>query len=151
MKKRLGSIPPDYKDGFRERQAARMRLPVWVRYLMPIMIMSSILALTAGSIMLLWSLHRALHTEISLRTLSDIAGILIFLPSFIGAMAPGMMLLNLLLHHIPPMRRIFENNSRKAPGVAYREAMAQLRKVAIFLVPPSLILALIGAIEPWAL
>lgn len=127
-----------------------MRLPVWVRYLMPVMMMSSVLALTAVSMMLLWSLHRALHPEISLRTLSDSAGILMFLPSFLGAMAPGMMLLNLLLHHIPPMRRIFENNSQNAPGAAYRAAMGQLRKMAIILVPPSLILALIGAIEPWA-
>lgn len=127
-----------------------MRLPVWVRLLMPLIAMSSILALTAGSVVLLWSLHRTLHPEISFQAMSDSAGVLIFIPSFFGAVAPALMLLNLLLHRIPPLRNIFGKNSENASGASYQAAMRQLRKAAIVLVPPALILALIGATEPWA-
>jgi len=73
-----------------------------------------------------------------------------FFPPFFGVLAPALMLLNLCLHGIPPLRRIFEENSKGVPGASYDKAMSGLRKAAAILVPPSLLLALIGAIEPWA-
>jgi hypothetical protein len=127
-----------------------MRLPVWLGLLMPLMVMSTVLALTAGSIALLWSLHQALHPGISFRTLSGGAFALMFFPPFFGVLAPALMLLNLCLHGIPPLRRIFEENSKGVPGASYDKAMSGLRKAAAVLVPPSFLLALIGAIEPWA-
>ena len=127
-----------------------MRLPLWLGLLMPLMVMSTVLALTAGSIALLWSLHQALHPGISFRTISVGAFALMFFPPFFGVLAPALMLLNLCLHGIPPLRRIFEENSKGVPGASYDKAMSGLRKAAAILVPPSLLLALIGAIEPWA-
>jgi hypothetical protein len=117
---------------------------------MPLMVMSTVLALTAGSIALLWSLHQALHPGISFRTISGGAFALMFFPPFFGVVAPALMLLNLCLHAIPPLRRIFEENSKGVPGAYYDKAMSGLRKAAAILVSPSFLLALIGAIEPWA-
>jgi hypothetical protein len=70
--------------------------------------------------------------------------------SFFGVLAPTLMLLNLCLHAIPPLRRVFEENSKGVPAASYDKAMSGLRKAAAILVPPSFLLALIGAIEPWA-
>ena len=150
MSKRLDQDTRTYTRGFQARQAARMRLPTWLRLLMPIMVMSSVLALTAGSVALLWSLHRTLHPGISLGAMSGGAVALIFFSSFFGALAPAMMLLNVCLRRVPPLRRIFEENSKGVHGASYQESMSGLRKLAMVLVPPAFVLALIGAIEPWA-
>ena len=137
-----------YGSGFQARQAARMRLPLWLGLLMPLMFMSTVLTLTAGSIALLWSVHQAVHPGISFR--AGGAFVLMSFASFFGVLAPALMLLNLGLHAIPPLRRIFEENSKGVPGASYDKAMSGVRKAAAILVPPSLLLALIGAIEPWA-
>jgi hypothetical protein len=117
---------------------------------MPLMGMSTVLALTAASVAVLWSLHRTVHPGISFGTISGRALALMFFPSFFGVLAPALMLLNLCLRGIPPLRRIFEENSKGVPGASYEESMSSLRKLAVVLVPPALLLALIGAIEPWA-
>ena len=127
-----------------------MRLPVWVRLLMPLMVMSTVLALTAGSVAVLWSLHRTVHPGISFGKMSGGAFALMFFPSFLGVVVPALMLLNLCLHGIPALRRTFEQTSKGVPGASYEESMSGLRKFAVVLVPPALLLALIGAIEPWA-
>jgi hypothetical protein len=117
---------------------------------MPLMVMSSILTLSAGSVALLWSLHRILHPGISFGAMSGSAFALIFFPSFFGVWAPALMLLNLCLRGVPSLRRIFEENSKGVHGASYSESMRALRKVAMVLVPLALIPALIGAVEPWA-
>jgi hypothetical protein len=127
-----------------------MQLPIWLRLLMPLMVMSSVLALTAGSVALLWSLHRALHPGISFGVMSGGAFALIFFPSFFGVLAPALMLLNLCVRGVPPLRRIFEENSKGVHGASYQDSMSRLRKLAMVLVPLALVLALIGAVEPWA-
>lgn len=127
-----------------------MRIPYWLRLLVPFLIISFVLALSAGCVTLLWSLHRALHPEIAFRAVSRSAFILMFFPSFFGAMAPAAMLLNLLFRRIPPLRKIFENNAKGVRGASYRESMNGLRKATALFVPPALALALLGAVEPWA-
>jgi hypothetical protein len=117
---------------------------------MPLMVLSSVFAFTAASIALLWSLHRALHPGMPFAAISVGAFSLMFFSSFFGVLSPALMLLNLCLRVIPPLRRIFEENSRGVPGASYQESMSGLRKLAMVLVPPALVLALIGAIEPWA-
>jgi hypothetical protein len=139
-----------YSEDFRARQAARMRLPVWLRISMPLMAISSIVAVTAASVGLFWALHRMLHPGISFSAIPDAVFILIFFPSFFGAMAPALMLLNLALIRIPPLKQLFDKNSEGVPGASYKSSMSGLRKVAIIMLPPALALSLLGAIEPWA-
>jgi hypothetical protein len=132
---------------FRARQAARRRLPIWLALLMPIMAISAELGLTFVCIVLLWTIHRALHSASTLGA----AFILIFFSSFFFAIAPALMLLNFLLAQIPSLRRIFDRNAEGVPGASYRAAMKALWKVAKIIMPPALALGLLGAIEPWAL
>jgi len=126
-----------------------MRLPAWVRIFMPLTFMSLLLLLTAGSMILLWSLHRALHPSISFRSVSTGAISLMFYPTFVGLTAPALMLLNFCIHAVPGLRRIFEANSETVPRASYRESMRGLSKVAKAVALPALALALIGAAEPW--
>src|SRR5215475_6912707 len=69
-----------YGSGFQARQAARMRVPLWLGILMPLMVISTVLALTAGSIALLWSIHQVVHPGMSFR--AGGAFLLMFFASF---------------------------------------------------------------------
>jgi len=73
---------------------------------------------------------------------------LTFFASFIGAVAPALMLLNVCFRSIPPLRRIFEENSQGVPGASYQQSMRGLRKIAAFLVPLALVVALIASVAP---
>jgi len=82
--------------------------------------------------------------------MSGVARSLILFPSFFGLLAPTLMLLNYCFFCVPALRQIFEENSQGVPGASYDDSMSGLRKFAIWLAPPALVLALIGAVEPWA-
>ncbi len=127
-----------------------MRLPAWLRVLMPLTAMSCWLGLTAASAALLWSLHRALHPQIALRTISSPAMLLMLLASMAAAAPLAFILLNVLLRGAPPLQRMLDANSRGVPGASYAASMRQLRRAALLLVPPALLLGLVGAVEPWA-
>jgi len=127
-----------------------MRLPAWVRIFMPLTFMSLLLLLTTGSMILLWSLHRVLHPSISIRSVSTGAILLMFYPTFVGLTAPALMLGNFCFHAVPGLRHIFDANSKAVPGASYQRGMRSLSKVAKTLALPALVLALIGAAEPWA-
>ena len=139
-----------FERDFGARQAARMRLPAWLRVLMPLMGISCLLGLTAASVALLWSLHRAVHPQISLRTVSSPAMLLMAVASITAAAPTAFILLNALLRAVPPVRRALDENSRGVPGASYKASMRQLGRAALLLVPLALLLGLIGALEPWA-
>jgi hypothetical protein len=60
------------------------------------------------------------------------------------------MLLNLVLGRIHPLKRMFDQNANGVSGASYKNSMKGLWKFTSVAVPPALILALIGAFEPWA-
>jgi len=117
---------------------------------MPFLVVGMIAALTVVSVSLFGSLHRFLHPGVRFTEISGAAIALMIYPSALGVLAPALMLLNLCFYWIPPLRRIFERNSRGVPGASLDRAMTGLRKMALVVGPPSFLLALIGAIEPWA-
>jgi hypothetical protein len=141
---------PPIRGDFHARQVARARLPIWLALLMPFMALSSVFGLTTGFVTVLWTLHRALHPDISFTSKSDVAFPLMVFPAFLGAAAPALMLLNFVLARIPLLRRIFEGNAEGVKGASYQASMSALWKVARILVPPALVLSLLGATEPWA-
>jgi hypothetical protein len=136
-------------EDFQQRQAARMRLPGWLRLLMPLMVMASVFALTIASIELLWQLHRYFHPMAAFKSVSGAAQALMIIPAFFGSIVPALILLNLVLARIPALRQIFDTNAEGVAGASYQESMHNLRKGALIVVPPALILALVGAVEPW--
>jgi hypothetical protein len=135
---------------FQGRQVARQRLPKWLATLMPIMGMSAVCGLTFACFLVLWTIHRALHPEISFTGLSSAAFILMFFPTFFGSMVPAFMLLNFVFVRIVPLKRIFDKAAEGIPVASYQASMTGLGRAAIIIVPPALTLAIIGAIEPWA-
>jgi hypothetical protein len=134
------------RRGFAARQAARARLPVWLALLMPLMAIASVGGLTVASIFVLLTLHRTLHHAV----LSELPVVLMVVGAFMGAVAPAPMLLNFLLARFAPLRRIFERNAKGVPGASYQASMRALWRIARILVPPALMLGLVGAVAPWA-
>ncbi len=141
---------PHFDATFMRGRGARGRLPIWLALLMPFMALLSVFGLTIGFVTVLWTLHRARHPDISFASKSDVAFPLIVFPAFLGAVAPALMLLNFALACIPPLRRIFEGNAEGVKWASYQASMSALWKVARIHVPPALVLALLGAVEPWA-
>jgi len=116
---------------------------------MPLMASSAMCSLTALSVFVLWRLHKALHPEIPFSPM-PVAALVIFFASFFGAMAPALMLLNLILAHIPPLSRLLDKNGDRVPAASYKNSMGSLRKAAVVLVPVSLAVALLATIDPWS-
>jgi hypothetical protein len=98
----------------------------------------------------LWQLRSFLHPGVRF-DFSGTASGLIFFSVALGAIVPALMLANILLASITPLRRILDAKARGVPEAGYRDGMTALSKAALFISLPALILGLIGAIEPWAL
>src|SRR5262245_27461449 len=114
---------------------------------MPLMVISCTAAIVICSITVSVALHRALQPGVQL---SEGTIGFVIIASLIGLYPPALMLLNMFLHSIPALRRILDEDSKGVRGASYRKSIDQLRKVAIIFTPPALLVALIGAIEPWA-
>ena len=56
---------------------------------------------------------------------------------------------NVLVWLIPKARRKLNAEAQPHPGTTFREAQSQLLKVAIFLVPLSVSITMLGAMLPW--
>ncbi len=75
-----------------------------------------------------------------------ISSFLLATPIFFSSLVLGMMMANVLLWFVPPIRKIFENEARGIKGVLFSETMKSLGKVALYVVPTCFLLGLIGAV-----
>jgi hypothetical protein len=139
-------------EDFRKRQGARLRLPVWLRFAMPIVLMSFMLATTALIVIVANKMFITLHPEamppFGHRTLTLTQVFLLFPPFMIG-LPSSIILGNLFLWLIPPVRRILDQNARGVPGASFSQGMAAGRKMMIFAAVPGLILTFVGVWSPW--
>jgi len=56
---------------------------------------------------------------------------------------------NLLVRLIPPVRRVLDEETRLFPFTKYRNGQKQLFKIALVLVPLSFLFLVIGALLEW--
>ena len=66
-----------------------------------------------------------------------------------SAVIPGLMLGNLVLWIVPPVRRHLDTNARGVKGLGFRENMLSFAKAAAISVPAAFVLVMIGAVDPW--
>jgi hypothetical protein len=135
---------------FTARSAARGRLPAWLKVAAPLLSLVSVFTLVALLFAAANAIHSLARPGVTLATAAGPSELLMFLGSFVAALAPGFLIANLALWAVPPTRRVLDQNAKGVPGASFRRSMMGLSKLAIVLTAPGLGLALLGAIEPWA-
>lgn len=100
-----------------------------------------------------WAFHVTLYPQHAFRDfwpkgISFTSFVLSFLMLFAvapGAMIVGFIFANGLTWLIPPARRVLDREAVGYPGTGFREATGALLKLAVWIVPAGLIIALIAA------
>ena len=139
-----------WADEFAQRQAARRRLPRWVLWLQMVMSIVSFVAALFVGLQIFLALHRLAHGDFDLSAPINAAGFCMLFGAALALPAPALMLVNLILVQIGPLRRIFDQNAKGVPGASYSEAMKGLWKFTKIVTPSGFALGLLGALEPWA-
>lgn len=75
--------------------------------------------------------------------------ILVAVSPFFGALPLAMIAGNFLIWLLPPARRVLDHETQSVPSASYRNAQKQLFKIALVLVPVSLLLSVTGVLLPW--
>jgi hypothetical protein len=136
-----------WPSGFKERQAARDRLPGWAKLAQTVIWIPCWLGIAEAWAVLFLRLHHLLHSQ-SGKMDSTATGIIAF-SALISAIPLGMMLANAVLWIVPPLRRVNEIAAGVTPGATFKDATEDLMSVALFLVPAAAIASLIAVWAPW--
>ncbi len=144
---------PGYLD--RARQRARRRRSRWNLILIPLGLFG-ILVCFVGQFSLLWKLHTyAFPNHVgrlsefwgkNISTSAFISSLLMAVSPFFSAIPLGMLLANCIAWCIPPARRVFAQEAEGVRHASFRQAMADLGKLALFTVPICFALGIIGAL-----
>ena len=133
------------------RSRAQRRDSLWNLILIPLGL-SGLLASWYGLFRLVWTFHVFLYPQHSLGNFwqKDIS-FSSFAPSFLmvfavapGALCVGLIFANCMSWLLPPARRVFDAESVGCAGASFREATGALVKVALWVVPAGLIIALVS-------
>ncbi len=89
------------------------------------------------------------HTGSSMNDLHGVSAILIAASSFLAAVPLALMLGNLALWIIPPLRRAHNEAFADAPNASFNDGMRQLATFAALVLPLCLVAAAVGIIDPW--
>lgn len=161
MKRRprtLGEIAKEIRTpGYlgRARQRAQRRKSPWNLILIPLVVLG-----VGGSgyflFRAMWGFHTWLYpahvgrlSEFwgkNISAASFVSSFLLAVPLFFAALPIGMILANLVAWTIPPARSIFVREAEGIVGASFPEAMSDLLKVALIVVPISLVLSTVGAV-----
>ena len=140
-----------YSRGFPKRQAGRRRLAWWA-----VLFQFAVQWPSLGAIYLGWYfgfsiLHHAIHPGAV--QFSDVMswseGLMMF-PGFPVALLTSLVWTNIVCWLVPPVRRANDDAFHGVRGGSFREATGSLAKGAAITVPICILVALIGAWEPWA-
>ncbi len=153
----LGEIARDVSDeGYFDRarrRAARRKSP-WNLVLIPLGL-GGIGGAFYGLFQVMWRIHTLLYPGhaghvrefwgAGIGTGAFVSSFLLAVPLFFAAIPIGMLLANLVAWLIPPARRAFAREAGGVEGASFRQAMGELGKVALLIVPICLLLSGIGA------
>jgi hypothetical protein len=134
----------NFPRGFQERQAARDRLPVWAKLAQFLIWLPTWLSLAFIWFVLFVSIQHLVNPQASEKELSFGIAIIAFSALF-GTMPIGLMLTNLVLWSVPPLRRVNELSGKGVPGVSFKDATEDLISIAQILMPISAVAGFVGA------
>jgi hypothetical protein len=138
-----------YQKEFQLRQEARMKLPLWLRLLMPLLVLSCVFGLAFGLVFLAYSTHGQIFPGVTWQNIAGHVAMLIFAGGFIAALAPGIMLANRVLKFFGFTRRVLDKNAEGVPDYSYEDSMRGLKKIGRYSITFGLILLLFAIFEPW--
>jgi hypothetical protein len=132
----------------RARARAQRRKSHWNLLLIPAVIIP-LVALWWAGMMSAEMLHHKLYPGQYLFRSRGLGTLLAVMSPFFGALPLGMIIGNFLVWMIPPVRRILDEEARLFPSTGYRNSQKQLFKIALVIVPVSLLFSVIGALLKW--
>jgi hypothetical protein len=130
------------------RVRARRRKSPWDLLLFPAVFLSWMglfLVLLQG----IGALHQHVHPGQSLTNSQGLTVLLATIPLFFAAMPIGFIAGNILVWLVPPARRALDSEAKPHPGTDFFSAQRGLLKIAAYVTPFSLALAIVGALLPW--
>lgn len=130
----------------REWQSFKAQMPAWLGATERVIQLVFFLAIFAGWSVLFLRLHMLLHHA---RESGPAFG-MIFFPGLFGAIAPAMLLGNVVSWLVPPMRRANLAAMEGLGTASFGAAQGGLLKMAAFIEPVCLAVTLLGVWEPWA-
>jgi hypothetical protein len=137
----------NWPNGFKERQAARDRLPGWAKFAQTVIWIPCWLGIAAAWAAIFLGLHHLLHPQHA-ETDSTASGIIMF-SALISGIPLGMMLANAVLWIVPPLRRVNVIAAGDTPGANFKDATQDLFSVALLLVPAAAIAGIVAVWAPW--
>jgi hypothetical protein len=132
-----------------ERAAARRRLPWPLKILVPFTALSCVFATLAVLVVAIGTVHSWLRPEAGHGAAEGAAQAMIFFGSFLASVGPGLIFANLTLWAIPPVRRALDHNAAGVTRGSFQDSNGGLLLASAILGPAGLVLAAIGAIQPW--
>ncbi len=140
-----------YQADFPKRQAARQRLPWWAVLFQLTIAISGLGGLAMGWLFGFEALYHIVHPSIPLFEPRFPSGGLMAFPGIVAAIFISVILTNVVIRLVPPVRRANEEAFRGVRSGSFRESTGSLAKGAAIVVPLCIVIALIGVWEPWAL
>ncbi len=137
---------PDYFE--RARMRAQRRKSAWNLALIP-SVLVPLGALWRLDVIAAEALHAALYPGQYLRLCQGLGTILVVMSPFFGALPVAMLVGNFLVRLIPPARRVLDEEAKPLSSTSYWSAQKQMLKIALVLVPVSLLFSIIGALLQW--
>ncbi|MBI1212955.1 MAG: hypothetical protein GC190_15945 [Alphaproteobacteria bacterium] len=138
-----------YGEEFEQRQAARASIPAWAATAKLLIVAASILSVCGTLLYAGFALHELLHPGTLGRHMPGPAPALIVIAAIFAGIPLALMLSNVLVWVVPPLRDIENKAFAKVPNATFADGMRQLSYVAALTVPICLIAAAMGIIDPW--
>jgi hypothetical protein len=132
--------------GFRARQEARARLPIWLALLMPFMGLSFVFGATAVFVVAAFQIYTVVHGVPPSMGTNAWPALIIIAGSFVAAVAPGFMLANAALWCVPPLRHRLDRNAEGVASAGFRRSMRQLGQATALSGPAGLLLIAVGVL-----
>jgi hypothetical protein len=95
------------------------------------------------------ALHQLRYPSQHLAASEGIGTILVVISALMAAFVPGMLISNIIVWLVLPARRALDREAKSVPRSRFRESQRGLLRIAVYLVPVSLAIGVVGAWLPW--
>jgi hypothetical protein len=136
----------NYISGARSR--AGRRRSAW-NLLLLAAVVGNLVLLTAAGMYAIAQLHEVAHPGQTLAKARGLGVILSTLAVLFAAIPCSLLLANVQVHCVPAARRVLEEEAQLVKNTDYRASQRTLSKLALFIVPLCVVLAIAGALAPW--
>jgi len=127
---------------------ARRRKSAW-NLLLLAGVLGSLALLTGIGLYAVDHLHRLVHPDESLATSSGPAVVVATVSVLLACIPLSLLVANLAVHMVPAARRVLDKEAESVKGTNYRASQHSLKKAALLVAIPCLVLATLGTLASW--